>query len=165
MGFCEYVPCICVSVRTENHGESRWNAFPIQDTDAVWTSLKKVNVSGYTTWNRLVCVNTYVVLMFWMSIGGKTCAEKNCWIRSHKSPSSIFMASLLPSLFFLWDLCQFNAWPWFKHHSCLLCFHPCDKLFCRWELLCGLLPLSVWIHYQYICNCFCLKEPVHYIFA
>lgn len=78
--------CVWASVNmcqceVKNHGESQWNAFPIQDTDAVWTSLKKVNVSGYTTWNRLVCVNTYVVLMFWMSIGGKTCAEKNCWIR------------------------------------------------------------------------------------
>lgn len=51
----------------------------------------------------------------------------------------------------------FDAWPWFeKHHSCLLCFHPCDKLFSRCALVCGLFPLSIRIRYQYICNDFSL---------
>ncbi len=74
---CMHTPvCICVKI------VAKWNAFPIQDTDAVWAGLMKVNVSGYAIWASVCArVCAHVVLMFWMSIGGKSCDENPAELR------------------------------------------------------------------------------------
>lgn len=67
----------------------------------------KVNISGYAIWASAcmcvclcACVCAYVVLMFWMSIGGKTCVENSAELRqgSHKSLSlSLALVFSFPS--------------------------------------------------------------------
>lgn len=97
-----------------------------------------------------VRVCAYVVLMFWMSIGGKTCVENSAELRqgSHKSLSlSLALVFSFPSplsRFALSTMCLlwWLAVVWDSSPPCLFSTHRCDKLLSRCLQVCGV-PLFI----------------------
>lgn len=179
LGYASECVCAHLSVRLhEAKITAQWNAFPIRNTDAVWPGLMKVNISGYAIWASAcmcvclcACVCAYVVLMFWMSIGGKTCVENSAELRqgSHKSLSlSLALVFSFPSplsrfalstMRLLWWL----AVVWDSSPPCLFSTHRCDKLLSRCLQVCGVslfIPLCLLsVYFQwYLCACVHLQR-------
>lgn len=121
--------------------------------------------------SKCVYVCVFVLLMFWMSIGGKTCVENSAELRqgSHKSLSlSLALVFSFPSplsrfalstMRLLWWL----AVVWDSSPPCLFSTHQCDKLLSRCLQVCGVslfIPLCLLsVYFQwYLCACVHLQR-------